>query len=152
MTDQQTSQFISTLISVGVGATIGLLASFLLDYLKSRRTESRGRASILGEIRANLESAEKGNVSSLLWVDDVYKPNLDKLGCFSPARLQRIVRFYANVAQYRDRITRQYKEHLEQAERNREQGIQGDRGIYQGIVLMLAKEIETLGKEILGKE
>lgn len=148
----QTPQWVSTLISVGVGGIIGFLSSLGVYFFTSRRVESRVRASILGEIRANLESATNADQSSLLWVDDVYKANLDKLGCFSPTLVQKIVRFYAKVAQYRDRITRQYKEHLEQEELNRQKGIQGDRGIFQGTVLMLAKEIETLGKEILNEK
>lgn len=142
-------EWISTLVSVAVGGLLGFLSGIGRESWRSRQTDKKVRASILGEIRANVESAANGEYSSLLWVDDVYKANLDKLGCFSLPRLQKIVRFYAKVAQYRDRITRQYEEHLKRQERNQQQGIQGATGIFEGTVLMLAKEIETLGNEIL---
>lgn len=145
-------EWISTLVSVAVGGLLGFLSSIGLESWRSKRTDEKVRASILGEIRANVESAKNGEYSSLLWVDDVYKANLDKLGCFSLPRLQKIVRFYAKVAQYRDRISRQYKEQLERQEQNRQKGIEGDRGIFEGTVLMLAKEIETLGIEILNNK
>lgn len=141
--------WIQNLIFALVGGAITFLASIGIDAIRSRRDEKKVHASILGEIRSNVESAKNGDYSSLLWVDDVYKANLDKLGCFSASRLQSVVRFYAKVAQYKDRITRQYKEHLEQEERNRQQDIKGTSGIFEGTVLMLAKEIETLGNEIL---
>lgn len=144
--------WIQNLIFAVVGGAMTFLATIGIDAIRTRRNEKKVRASILGEIRSNVESAKNADYSSLLWVDDVYKANLDKLGCFSSSGLQKVVRFYAKVAQYRDRITRQYKEHLEREERNRQQGIQGDRGIFEGTVLMLAKEIETLGNEILNDE
>ncbi len=145
-------QWISTLISVAVGVLLGFLSSIGLESWRSRQNDKKVRASVLGEIRANVESAKNGEYSSLLWVDDVYKANLDKLGCFTSTRLQTIVRFYAKVAQYRDRITRGYQEHIQREERNRQLGIQGNVGVFEGTVELLAREIEKLGDEILNAE
>src|SRR5437867_5460301 len=95
-------QWISTLISVAVGVLLGFLSTIGLSLGDQGKTTRRFEPPVLGEIRANVESAKNGEYSSLLWVDDVYKANLDKLGCFTLPRLQKVVRFYAKVAQYRD--------------------------------------------------
>lgn len=143
------SDWISTLISVAVGGVIGFVSSLGLEFWRNKKTEAKVRDSLLGEIGANAEAAEKGDLSSLLWVDDVYKSNLDKLGYFPQDRLQKIVCFYAKVAQYRDRITRGYEQYLKEREKANQAGVQAEFDSYWGTVEMLAKEIKTIAEEIL---
>jgi len=145
-------EWLTTLIAVGFGIVLTYFFNRRLELLRHKHTDAKVRESILGEIMANVEAASKGDWSSLLWVDDVYKANLDKIGCFPIEQLQKIVRFYAKVAQYRDRITRGYEEHLKHRKQTEKLGIKGQPGIFEGTVELLAKEIKQLGQEILADQ
>lgn len=141
-------QWIITLLSVFVGALLGFLSNFGIEIWRYIYTAKKIRKAILAEISANLDSAEKGDVSHLLWIDDIYKSNLSKLDCFDFDLLPKIIRFYAKVAQYKDRITRGYDKELEDQEKLNQTDIKG-KSTYWGTVGILVNEIKSLGKEIL---
>ncbi|MBW7888193.1 MAG: hypothetical protein H3C35_07520 [Bacteroidetes bacterium] len=145
----QLPDWVVALISAFFGGILGFLSNFALEYFKRKNFEKSIREAILGEIKANLESARKGDLSSFLWIDDVYKSNLVHLGYFDSQVVSRIVLFYAKVAQYKDRITRGYRKHLSEEKMLKAKKIKGAPSTFWGTVEILAKEIISTGDEII---
>jgi hypothetical protein len=169
-------EYIRDFLLILAGGVIGLFSNLVIEIYRNRSANKDAYEAIKAEIESNIESAHRAELSERLWSNSVYKANLNRLKNFK-INIKKVVKFYFKIENYKDRYLQlvQITDDLKKTQSNyflisRTEGtsaatekksaelptLREEIGMLKSqvktemsVLLLLAKEIEELGKEII---
>lgn len=137
---------IFNIIYLILGAAIGILSSFAIDYWKEAGKNKKAKNGILAEIKMNISYVSNHEYRHIQW--RIYELFLEYLSAFKIEQIERLVIFYAKLKRHKD-LGDDYR--LKQnKDRNYQNTIDGE--TKRSAIENDIKEIETIGREIIKSE